>query len=111
MRNIFCVYIHVHGKVVSETFEGKSESQRTSAVMGLVSDFPFSVDELYTVTFMEKFAQGMEKALPNTSVFDKKAVQAKGFSEAQLESKIKEMSKDALSAVSDEVKPVLEGLM
>jgi len=90
-------------EVVSETFDGKAEQARTLAVMNLVGSAPFTVDELYTVTFLEKFGMGMEKALPDVIVFDKRNA-AQGFDSSKLAAKIKEMTSETAATMSPAVR-------
>ncbi|CAM9146943.1 unnamed protein product [Heterosigma akashiwo] len=96
-------------EVVSEKFEGMSESARTSFVMGALGDASFTVDELYTITYKEKFVMGIQKAIPGTQVFDA-SVQSKGFGEAELEKKIAEMTKEAAASCSPEVQESMKSM-
>jgi len=96
--------------VCSDSFEGKSENARTSMVLDAIGKLPFTVEEIYTTTFAEKFYGYLDFFYEDSITVGLDEPKEMEFKKDEYESRLKTISSEMLKTVSSDIKPNLEEL-
>jgi len=97
--------------VCSDLFEGKSEDERVSMVLAVTDKYSISIDELYVMSFYEKFwayHDTVNEGCINVEVDPNEPVE--DFKKDEYETRLKAISGEMLKTVSGDIKPELERL-